>query len=52
LDNGDIVVAKQTLRVETLTIRGGDEITLSVPPQRILVFPYPEGGLENELALE
>jgi ABC-type Fe3+/spermidine/putrescine transport system ATPase subunit len=52
LDNGDIVVAKQTLHVETLTIRGGDEITLSIPPQRILVYPYPEGGLERELALE
>jgi len=52
LENGDIVVAKQTLRVDTLTIRGGDEITLSIPPQRILVYPYPEGGLENELALE
>jgi len=52
LGNGSIVVAKQMLHSEAATIRGGDDITLSIPPQRILVYPYPEGGLEKELALE
>lgn len=52
LGNGDIVVAKQMLRFGVATIRGGDDITLNVPPQKILVYPYPEGGLEKELALE
>jgi ABC-type Fe3+/spermidine/putrescine transport system ATPase subunit len=52
LGNDDIVVSKQTLHSEVATIQGGDDVTLSISPQRILVYPYPEGGLENELALE
>lgn len=52
LGNGKIVVAKQMLHSEVATIHVGDDITLSIPPQRILVYPYPEGGLEKELALE
>jgi len=50
--DGDLVVAKQTLRFDTPAIRGGDDITLTVPPQRVLVYPYPDGGLDNALALE
>ncbi len=52
LGKGSIVVAKQMLHSEAATIHVGDDITLSIPPQRILVYPYPEGGLEKELALE
>jgi ABC-type Fe3+/spermidine/putrescine transport system ATPase subunit len=52
LGNGSIVVAKQMLHSEVATIRSGNDITLSIPPQRILVYPYPKGGLEKELALE
>lgn len=52
LRNGKIVVAKQMLHSEAATIHVDDDITLSIPPQRILVYPYPEGGLEKELALE
>jgi ABC-type Fe3+/spermidine/putrescine transport system ATPase subunit len=52
LVNGDLVVAKKILGVEDSNRRIGDEITLRIPPNRILVYLYPEGGLENELALE
>lgn len=52
LVNGDIVVAKKILGVEDSKLRIGDDITISISPKRILVYPYPEGGLENELALE
>lgn len=30
----------------------GDEIGLTIPPERVLLYPYPEEGLQNELDLE
>ncbi len=50
--DGGLVVAKQRLRVDTPAIHRGDDVSLTVPPQRILVYPYPTGGLESALALE
>jgi len=30
----------------------GDEVVLRVPPERVLLYPYPEEGLQRELDLE
>jgi len=30
----------------------GEKVTLSFPPEKSLVFPYPEKGLGEELAVE
>jgi ABC-type Fe3+/spermidine/putrescine transport system ATPase subunit len=36
----------------SLTFNVGEEVTLSVRPEHILLYSYPEAGLQNELALE
>ncbi len=30
----------------------GDELALAIPPERVLLYPYPEEGLQTELDLE
>ncbi|HJX23056.1 MAG TPA: ABC transporter ATP-binding protein, partial [Candidatus Bathyarchaeia archaeon] len=51
LENEDrILVIRPTLIAEQLNI--GETITIIFPVEKIFVFPYPEGGLIEELALE
>jgi len=52
LDNGDRVVVKKALRFEEPQFKTGEKITINIPPQNILVYPYPKEGLERALALE
>jgi len=52
LANGDLVVVKTALSFERPVFSVGDGIDLSVSPESILVYPYPEEGLDKELALE
>ena len=52
LPNGDVIVVKRSLRLYEPIPRAGDEVTVSVPPENILVYPYPERGLHRELSLE
>jgi len=52
LVNGDSVVVKVALSVEAPEFRVGDNVTISVSPRSILVYPHPEEGLDKELALE
>jgi ABC-type Fe3+/spermidine/putrescine transport system ATPase subunit len=51
LSNGERITVKTTEELsEHLTIN--TQIRLSIDPDHILVYSYPEEGLENELALE
>jgi ABC-type Fe3+/spermidine/putrescine transport system ATPase subunit len=51
LRNGEDVVIKQHLSPKT-TQQNGDNVFINIKPSNILVYPYPESGLESELALE
>ena len=51
LENGVRVTVKtpvETQRAYTV----GDAVTLSIAPDDLLLYPYPEGGLDAEIALE
>lgn len=52
LNNGDLVVAKKASRIGEPTYIVGEEVTINVMPETILVYSYPEEGLQRELALE
>ena len=52
LSNGNLVVFKMALNFKMPVFHIGDNITLTIPPKNILVYPYPKEGLDNELALE
>ncbi len=51
LRDGDIVVTKAIGHQQNV-FKVDEDITISVPPENILVYPYPEDGLSRELALE
>jgi len=51
MDTGESIVVKYP----TLTNRRfdvGDEVNLIFPPQHVLLYPYPEAGLEKEISIE
>jgi ABC-type Fe3+/spermidine/putrescine transport system ATPase subunit len=50
--NGDLVVVKKTLSFEKPQIGADNRVTLGVAPENVLVYPYPEEGLNKVLALE
>jgi putative spermidine/putrescine transport system ATP-binding protein len=52
LKNGEFVVAKKAIRVNEKVCDVGENLTLSVPVEDILVYSYPRAGLSQELALE
>lgn len=50
LDNQDpVVVIKPSLSEEWIKV--GEELTLSFPPEKTHVFPYPEAGLSEEISV-
>jgi ABC-type Fe3+/spermidine/putrescine transport system ATPase subunit len=52
LSNGDPIVIKMALGIKNRQFHLNDNITINILPENILVYPYPEKGLEMELALE
>lgn len=50
LDNQDLVVAKVPISGSQFNIN--DRITVYFPPENILAYKYPEGGLRRELEIE
>lgn len=52
LVNGDLIVVKMPLSFEMRMFRLGDKVTIKILPENILVYPYPEKGLDKEIALE
>ncbi len=52
LFNGDLIVVKMVLGFKNRPFHVYDNITITILPENILVYPYPEKGLDSELALE
>lgn len=52
LPNEILVIAKKIIGLNEPVYSGGELVTINVAPENILVYPYPENGLKNELALE
>lgn len=52
LANGDEVFVKKGLSFQRPMLGVGDNVMVSITPENIVVYPYPEGGLDRELALE
>ncbi|MBS7610588.1 ABC transporter ATP-binding protein [Candidatus Bathyarchaeota archaeon] len=44
--------ARHPVFLGELDLQPGDQVYVEIPKGRILVFPYPEGGLEAQLSLE
>ena len=52
LSNGDPIVIKSALDIKNRQFHVNKNITIKILPEHILIYPYPENGLEKELALE
>jgi len=52
LGNGDLIVAKKAVSFNDQMYNVGEAVTIHVAPENILMYSYPKGGLEQELALE
>lgn len=52
LPNEDIVVVKKAVGFKEQLYRIGESVKVQIAPEKILMYPYPEGGLQRELALE
>jgi len=52
LSDGNIIVIKKDLRFGEPLPRIGGKVTVSVSPENVLMYPYPERGLYRELSLE
>jgi len=51
LENGDsVVIVRPALTTDWFNVRS--KVTVSFPPEKSFVFPYPKRGLKAELALE
>mgnify|MGYP000259321140 CR=1 FL=1 len=52
LPNESRIVIKKALRFGEPLPRIGEKVTVSISPENILMYPYPERGLRRELSLE
>lgn len=52
LCNGDLIVAKKAISVHDQMYNVGETVTIIIAPENVLMYSYPEDGLEKELALE
>jgi len=52
LPDGNMIVIKKPLRFGEPLPRIGGKVTVSVPPENVLMYPYPKRGLYRELSLE
>jgi ABC-type Fe3+/spermidine/putrescine transport system ATPase subunit len=52
LSIGDLIIVKMVLGSKSPPFCVNDNVTIKILPENILVYPYPEKGLEMELALE
>jgi len=50
--NGEKLVVKHPISAEEPEFHMGDKVNLSLPADHILVYPYPEAGLEKETSVE
>ncbi|MEM3046221.1 MAG: ABC transporter ATP-binding protein [Candidatus Bathyarchaeia archaeon] len=52
LTNGLALTVKRPLVSEGPELAVGEKVVLSLPKEHILIYPFPEGGLDQEIALE
>jgi len=52
VSNGLTLTVKCPLLSDEPEVAVGDNVTLSLPVEHIRIYPFPEGGLEQETALE
>jgi ABC-type Fe3+/spermidine/putrescine transport system ATPase subunit len=52
LENGDHVACRVSAEKYTESLRIGEEVSVTLDPNAILVYPYPRIGLEKEISLE
>ncbi|HDM89204.1 MAG TPA: TOBE domain-containing protein [Candidatus Bathyarchaeota archaeon] len=52
LPGGDEITVKKTIRTGEAFPRLGERVMVNIPPESVLVYPYPEGGLHRELSLD
>jgi hypothetical protein len=52
LINDSQIIIKTVVIDEKSIFNVDDKITINISPSNILVYSYPEGGLDKELALE
>ncbi|MCW4027548.1 MAG: ABC transporter ATP-binding protein [Candidatus Bathyarchaeota archaeon] len=51
-ENGESVVVRQPFTSDAYMRNLGDTINLFFPPRSLLLYPYPEEGLEKEISVE
>jgi ABC-type Fe3+/spermidine/putrescine transport system ATPase subunit len=52
LEGGETVVVKKTVGAKRPEYGVGDKVVIGITPKNVLVYKYPQGGLNKELALE
>jgi len=52
IGNGKVLAVKHPITFGEPEFHMGDRVGLTLPPQHVLVYDYPEGGIEAEVSLE
>jgi hypothetical protein len=52
LTNDELIVMKEPISFGRGKFDVGEEITMMISPKDILIYPYPQEGVDKELALE
>jgi len=50
LKSGELVVAKHPVKIDH-GFNAGDKVNLTFPAQRVLLYPFPQAGLETEISI-
>jgi len=52
MENGSLVAVKRPVSPETLKFNVGDSVSLILPREFLLLYPYPKEGLERAISIE
>jgi len=52
VENGEMIIVKRPFTPNTLRWDVGNQVNLIFPPRSILLYPYPQEGLEREISIE
>jgi ABC-type Fe3+/spermidine/putrescine transport system ATPase subunit len=51
-ENGMLIAVKQPFAFHMNGWKKGDRVALTFPPSSVLLYPYPQAGLEKEISIE
>ena len=51
-ESGELIVVRTPFTSESYRWKVGNSVNLTFPPRSILLYPYPEAGLEREISIE